>query len=80
MITPQEISQLIEQGLPDTRAQVASDDNTHFEAVVVSPQFEGQRPLRRHQMVYACLGERVGNEIHALSIRAFTPDEWSSRG
>ncbi|NBC22083.1 MAG: BolA/IbaG family iron-sulfur metabolism protein [Gammaproteobacteria bacterium] len=80
MITPQEISQLIEQGLPDTRAQVASDDNTHFEAVVVSPQFEGQRPLRRHQMVYACLGDRVGNEIHALSIRAFTPDEWSSRG
>jgi acid stress-induced BolA-like protein IbaG/YrbA len=79
MITPQEISQLIEQGLPDTRAQVASDDNTHFEAVVVSPQFEGQRPLRRHQMVYACLGDRVGNEIHALSIRAFTPDEWSSR-
>ncbi|WP_405232129.1 BolA family protein [Lentisalinibacter salinarum] len=80
MITPQEISQLIEQGLPDTRAQVASDDNTHFEAVVVSPQFEGQRPLRRHQMVYGCLGERMGREIHALSIRAFTPDEWSRQG
>ncbi len=80
MITPQEISQLIEQGLPDTRARVASDDNTHFEAVVVSPQFEGERPLRRHQMVYACLGERMGREIHALSIRAFTPDEWSRQG
>jgi len=80
MITPQEISQLIEQGLPDTRARVASEDNTHFEAVVVSPQFEGQRPLRRHQMVYGCLGERMGREIHALSIRAFTPDEWSRQG
>jgi acid stress-induced BolA-like protein IbaG/YrbA len=80
MITPQEISQLIEQGLPDTRARVASDDNTHFEAVVVSPQFEGQRPLRRHQMVYGCLGERMGREIHALSIRAFTPEEWSRQG
>lgn len=80
MITPQEISQLIEQGLPDTRAQVASDDNTHFEAVVVSPQFEGQRSLRRHQMVYGCLGERMGREIHALSIRAFTPEEWSRQG
>lgn len=80
MITPQEISQLIEQGLPDTRARVASDDNTHFEAVVVSPEFEGQRPLKRHQMVYACLGDRVGKEIHALSIRAFTPDEWSRQG
>ncbi|HZX24085.1 MAG TPA: BolA/IbaG family iron-sulfur metabolism protein [Woeseiaceae bacterium] len=80
MITPQEISQLIEGGLPDTRAQVVSDDNTHFEAVVVSPQFEGQRPLRRHQMVYGCLGERMGREIHALSIRAFTPDEWNRQG
>lgn len=80
MITPQEISQLIEQGLPDSRARVASDDNTHFEAVVVSPEFEGQRPLRRHQMVYGCLGERMGREIHALSIRAFTPDEWSRQG
>lgn len=80
MITPQEISQLIEQGLPDTRARVASDDNTHFEAVVVSAEFEGQRPLKRHQMVYACLGDRVGKEIHALSIRAFTPDEWSRQG
>jgi len=80
MITPQEILQLIEGGLPDTRAQVVSDDNTHFEAVVVSPQFEGQRPLRRHQMVYGCLGERMGREIHALSIRAFTPDEWNRQG
>lgn len=80
MITPQEISQLIEQGLPGSRARVLSDDNTHFEAVVVSPEFEGRRALARHQMVYACLGNRVGNEIHALSIRAYTPDEWSRQG
>ena len=80
MITPQEISQLIEQGLPDSEARVLSEDNTHFEAVVVSPGFEGQRPLKRHQMVYACLGNRVGKEIHALSIRAYTPDEWSRQG
>ena len=80
MITPQEISQLIEQGLAGSEARVLSDDNTHFEAVVVSPAFEGERALKRHQMVYACLGDRVGNEIHALSIRAFTPDEWSRRG
>ncbi|MEJ2602285.1 MAG: BolA/IbaG family iron-sulfur metabolism protein [Gammaproteobacteria bacterium] len=80
MITPEEISLLIEKGLPESRARVLSDDNTHFEAVVVSAEFEGERALRRHQMVYACLGERMGREIHALSIRAYTPEEWSRQG
>ncbi len=78
-MTPQEISLLIEGGLEDCQARVSSEDNTHFEAVVVSPAFEGERPLKRHQMVYSCLGERMGREIHALSIRAFTPEEWSRR-
>lgn len=76
-MTAEEISQLIEAGLSDCKARVVSDDNTHFQALVVSPAFEGERPLKRHQMVYACLGERVGTDIHALSIRAFTPEEWS---
>ena len=53
-----------------------SDDNTHFEALVVAAEFEGKRPLARHQLVYKCLGTLVGNEIHALSIKALTPDEW----
>ena len=56
-----------------------SDDNTHFEAVVVAAEFDGVRPLGRHQLVYKTLGSRVGNEIHALSIRAFTPAEWAAR-
>ena len=76
-MTPLEISRLIEAGLEDCRASVFSEDNTHFEAIVVSPAFEGLRPLKRHQMVYGCLGERVGRDIHALSIRAYTPGEWS---
>ena len=53
-----------------------SDDNTHFEALVVAAEFSGKRLLARHQMVYKCLGSLVGNEIHALSIIAMTPDEW----
>lgn len=76
---PAEIAALIQARLTDADARVASDDNTHFEAVVISGDFEGKRLLQRHQMIYACLGERMGGEIHALSIQAFTPDEWHAR-
>ena len=76
----EEIVRLIESGLPDSSAHVRSEDNTHFEAIVVAPQFDGKRSLARHQMIYATLGDRVGADIHALSIRAFTPDEWEQAG
>lgn len=76
---PSEISKLIEAGLADATVRVVSDDNTHFEALVVSDAFTGKRPLARHQLVYACLGRLVGNEIHALSITALTLDEWRER-
>lgn len=74
-MTPTEIERLIRSGFDDGIVEVASTDNTHFEAVVVSADFEGVRPLARHQLVYKTLGALVGNEIHALSIRAFTPQE-----
>jgi acid stress-induced BolA-like protein IbaG/YrbA len=77
---PDEIKQLIEMGLPAAEATVASDDGTHFEAVIVSPEFHGKRTLARHQMVYACLGERMGREIHALSMRTLTPEEVTASG
>lgn len=76
---PSEITQLIEAGFADAIVKVVSDDNTHFEALVVASDFEGMRPLARHQLVYKCLGALVGNEIHALSITALTPDEWRER-
>ena len=74
-MTPQEIEKLILDGLPGADVRVMSDDNTHFEAVVVSADFAGKRQLQRHQMVYKTLGELMGGEIHALSIKAVTPDE-----
>ena len=74
-MNPKEIARLIEAGFADARVEVSSDDNTHFEAVVVTAEFEGVRPLQRHQLVYKTLGSLVGNEIHALSIRALTPGE-----
>jgi stress-induced morphogen len=77
-MTPTEISALIRAAIPGV-AEVRSDDNTHFAARVVSPAFTGLRSLARHQLVYSALGERVGNEIHALSIEAYTPEEWSAR-
>lgn len=76
---PEEIAGLIEAGFDDAIIKVASDDNTHFEALVVAVEFEGKRPLSRHQLVYKCLGSLVGNEIHALSITALTPGEWQER-
>jgi acid stress-induced BolA-like protein IbaG/YrbA len=74
-LNPTEVKQLIEQGIPSAEVQVASPDNTHFEALVVSAEFEGKRPLVRHQMVYATLGAAMGREIHALSLRTLTPEE-----
>ena len=76
----EEIETLISEGLKCVRAQVLSDDGTHFEAVVVSSAFDGCRPLQRHQMVYATLGARVGREIHALSLQTYTPGEWAAAG
>ena len=69
------IQQLIESGLPGARAQVSGEDGVHFEAVVVSEAFAGKLPLARHRMVYATLGERMGGEIHALSLRTLAPGE-----
>ena len=73
---PTEIARLIEAGFDGAEVRVASDDNTHFEALIVAEEFDGKRPIARHQLVYKCLGELMGGEIHALSIRAFTPAEY----
>ncbi|MBM4217487.1 MAG: BolA family transcriptional regulator [Gammaproteobacteria bacterium] len=72
---PEKVAELIRAGLPDAEVRVRSDDQTHFEARVVSPAFEGRRSIARHQMIYRTLGELVGREIHALSIEALTPFE-----
>ncbi len=70
-----EIKSLIERALPAGQVAVESPDNTHFTATVVAPDFEGKSRIKRHQMVYAALGSRMGGEVHALSIQALTPAE-----
>jgi acid stress-induced BolA-like protein IbaG/YrbA len=76
-MNPQQVAQLIETGLGGSRAEVRSEDNVHFEAVVIAAAFAGKKPIQRHQMVYSTLGTAVGNEIHALALKAFTPDEYA---
>ena len=74
-MTPEKIEELIRAGLPGATVRVESDDNTHFATLVVSAEFNGKRPIARHQLVYKTLGELMGREIHALSINALTPEE-----
>jgi acid stress-induced BolA-like protein IbaG/YrbA len=76
---PEEVAELIRTALPGARVEVRSQDQTHFEALIVSADFAGLRPLARHQRIYGALGARVGREIHALAIEAHTPEEWSAR-
>jgi len=79
-MNPQQVAQIIESGLPGAKALVKSDDNVHFEAVVIAAAFAGKRRVQRHQLVYAILGPAVGNEIHALALQVFTPEEFASQG
>ena len=65
---PSDVAELIQAGLPDARVQVSSDDNTHYEAIVVCPDFTDKTQVARHQMVYGTLGQRIGREIHARSL------------
>jgi acid stress-induced BolA-like protein IbaG/YrbA len=73
----QDIEHLIEEQLPGARVLVRGDDGVHFEAVVVSDHFAGKSLVQQHRLVYAALGGRMEREeIHALSLRTYTPDAW----
>ena len=67
------IAQMILKGLPEAEVTVTGDDGVHFEAVVRCASFAGKPTLVRHRMVYATLGELMGNEIHALALRTELP-------
>jgi len=75
---PEQIAKLIESGIPGATAMV-DGDGTHFSAVIVSSAFAGKSLLQQHQLVYRALGERMGGEIHALSMQTLTPEQWQNR-
>jgi acid stress-induced BolA-like protein IbaG/YrbA len=77
MVTPQSVHEGIAAGLECEHLEVLGDGQ-HFQAVIVSKAFMGKNRIQRHQLVYAALGERMREEIHALSMRTLTPDEWRS--
>jgi acid stress-induced BolA-like protein IbaG/YrbA len=78
MVEPDSIEQSIRAGLACTHLEVKGD-GAHFEAVIVSPAFAGLTRVRQHQLVYAALGGRMRDEIHALSMKTFSPEEWAAR-
>ena len=75
--TPDEVRDYIAAGLPCTVLQVEGDGR-HFFATIVSSEFEGLSRVRRHQRVYAALGERMKEQIHALSMKTLTPNEFQA--
>ncbi len=77
MITSETIKTQIETGLPCELVRVEGDDGYHFQAVIVSPEFRGKRMIQQHQLVYRALGDKMKQEIHALSMKTFTPEEWA---
>jgi len=78
MTTPESIQSAIAAGVPCDRVEV-SGDGQHFQALIVSKAFEGLSKVRRHQLIYGALGDRMREEIHALSMTTLTPVEWAQR-
>ena len=75
---PEQIKGWIEGSLPCEHVEV-SGDGQHFEAVIVSSAFRDKSRVQQHQLVYGALGERMRAEIHALSMKTLTPEEWSAQ-
>ena len=79
MVEPADVKRYIEQGLACDQVEV-DGDGQHFQALIVSAAFAGKSRVQRHQLVYGALGERMREEIHALSMKTLTPEEASAEG
>ena len=77
MLSASQLESYITDHLACDYIKVLGDDGTHFEAVIVSPAFEGKTMIQQHQLVYAALGDRMRAEIHALSMQTLTPEQWA---
>jgi acid stress-induced BolA-like protein IbaG/YrbA len=76
MVTAESIQTHIETALPCELVQVEGDGH-HFNAVIVSAEFRGKNMVQQHQLVYRALGDRMKQEIHALSMKTLTPEQWA---
>jgi len=77
MAIPEDIKEWIEQNLAESEVEI-SGDGRHFDAVIVCAGFAGKTRIQQHQMVYAALGDKMKDEIHALSMRTMTPEDWAA--
>ena len=78
MVAPEDVKRYIEDNLQCQHLEVIGDGH-HFEAVIVSEAFVGKSRVQRHQLVYQALGDRMREEIHALSMQTLTPEDWAQR-
>lgn len=73
-----ELKKYIENALPSAQVNVQGEGD-HFEATVISADFEGKTMVQQHQMVYAALGDLMQGAIHALALRTLTPGQWEKQ-
>jgi acid stress-induced BolA-like protein IbaG/YrbA len=78
LVAPEDVKGYILESLDCQHLEVSGDGH-HFEAVIVSEGFRGKSRVQQHQLVYRALGERMREEIHALSMQTFTPEDWAAR-
>jgi acid stress-induced BolA-like protein IbaG/YrbA len=76
--TAADVQRFIAQGIACEHLEVEGDGR-HFFATIVSPEFEGANRVARHQRVYVALGDRMREQIHALSMKTLTPAEWAAQ-
>lgn len=79
-----DVKELIESTLEDAEATVSHprgvDDEDHLAATVVSPAFEGESLVDQHELVYDALGDHMTDDIHALELKTYTPEEYADLG
>ena len=83
MANPNQVVEMIKTGLPDAQVQLQdlTGGGDHYQAVVVSSEFEGKSLVQRHQLVYDAVRQAMSTEeIHALSLKTYTPQQWNTMG
>lgn len=79
MVDPEDVKRYITEGLTCEHIEVVGDGH-HFEAIIVCDAFRGKNRVQQHQLVYKALGDRMRQEVHALSMKTFTPEQWAAEG
>lgn len=79
MITPAEVKKIIESHIDCSVCDVQGEDCVHFDAVIVSPAFTGLNMVKQHQLVYKTLGDLMKQEIHALQLKTYSPQQWAEK-